>query len=139
MKPLTKRKEFDDLRACAKGRVLPAIIDLLERGFILSKYIVADMIHCDPKTAQRNLTHLHVENVVRVCKFMRTRGAAVPMYTVQDGRRDVKPPLALTPQQKNARRRASQDNRDKENAARNLRRSNQRQQDNPVRLGLWGL
>ena len=91
-----------------QSRCLPALIKLLNDEEDISKYKAAHHIHCDPKTAQRLLMHLHVEGIVRITGWVMNYNHFIPQYSLADGVMDVpKPRAAEILERKNAVRRNS--------------------------------
>lgn len=79
-----------------QSRCLPAIYKLLDSGSILNKYTAAAAVHCDQRTAQRILTHLHVVGEARIFAWIRSKGFPIPIYTLADGKSDAAKPKPLS-------------------------------------------
>ena len=114
-----------------QSRVFPAIWKLIQQVEEVSKLSAAQLVHCDTKTAQRILTHLHVEGHTRICGWIRSKGSPVPVYILHDGKPDLRKPapIADSPVERNEKRREYK---------RKLRETKPVKINN-VRLGIWGL
>ena len=66
------------------SRVFNSIWTALQSGEQLDKHTAAMSCHCDPKTAQRILSHLHLELLVRVCDWTQAGEShvIVPVYEI---------------------------------------------------------
>lgn len=70
-------------------RCFKAIYLLSQSSRSVSKYSLSRDVPCDQRTAQRILMHLHVENHVRICDWIQSRGQYVPVYSKADGQPDA--------------------------------------------------
>lgn len=101
----------------------------------LSKYEVAELIHCDPKNAWRVLVKMHrEEGVLRISRWERDNGAPLPFYSWGAGR-DAIQPIPMTIAERRAKRRRDPRVREVEAAKKRAARS----VGKDVRLGIWGI
>ena len=121
-----------------EGRCLPAILSLLkkESGGV-SKYKAARIIYCDQRTAQRILDRLHKAKYIRICDWLISKGAYIPIYRIADGKADSPqvPVLTANKTTYQRKRRENPEVREKEAAV----KRNNRLLDSPKQFGFWGI
>lgn len=82
-----------------KSRVRETALKLLADGQRMTKYDLAASAPCDPKTAQRTLTALRSELLIRVAKWVPVYRQKIPMYVLGKGR-DRRKPKPLSGQER---------------------------------------
>lgn len=117
-----------------RSRCLRSITTLMEAGTALSKHDAAKKIHCDVRTAERVLSHLWHEEMIRIVSWERVYNNPTPRYRWGSGE-DAPRPLPMSPAEKSRKQREKPGVQERHNFNRRLKRSLGRK----VRLGLWGL
>lgn len=105
-----------------------------QRGHV-TKYEVMDHLHCDIRTAARNLNKIYVIGRVRIARYERQHGGATPVFVLCDGKQDAPALAPLSPAERARQRRANPNIRKAEAA----KKRNDRLLANPPKLGFWGL
>lgn len=125
-----------------QSRCFPAIYTLFKKGQKVTKHTAADSVYCDEHTALKILTHLHVVGDIRICDWIRGNGPALPVYCMADGKKDKprpEPSTASKTRYMRDKRRSSPELREKEAAAKRLKRANKKLETEPPRYGFWGI
>lgn len=76
------------------SRIFPAIWKLLQDETTgVTKYDVAYRCYCDHRSAQRILTHLHLEHEVYICSWRKAKksGVSIPIYLIGKKKDATKP------------------------------------------------
>ena len=104
------------------------------QGHALSKHKAAELIHCDKRTAERVLTHLWLEKMIRIVSWDRIYNNTTPIYRWGSGP-DAPRPQPMDAAEKQRQRRARPGVKEKQNFDRRARRTVGKE----VRLGMFGI
>lgn len=124
-----KRNTFERSR-CLRD----IVFKMQQEGLALTKHTASAMIHCDKRTAERILSHLWLEKMVRIVSWDRIYNNCTPIYRWGKGK-DAPRPAAMDQNEKQRRHRSKPGVREKQNFDKRLKRSVGKE----VRLGIFGI
>lgn len=118
-----------------RSRCLRDIVFKMQmEGHALTKHTASELIHCDKRTAERVLSHLWLEKMIRIVSWDRIYNNTTPIYRWGQGK-DAPRPAPLPMIEKVRRYRAKPGVKEKINLDKRLRRTVGKE----VRLGMFGI
>lgn len=79
-----------------KAVVYQKLVDAINSGKQISKYDAAELVPCHHRTAQRVLSRMHKERLIRICDWHPVYHQRVAIYCAKNGGRDISKPKPIT-------------------------------------------
>lgn len=79
-----------------KAVVYEKVLSAINEGKSISKYDVAKLVPCHHRTAQRVLSTMHKQRLIRICDWLPVYHQRVAIFCAKNGGRDISKPKPIT-------------------------------------------